>query len=94
MEKLFKSRNITFFHIIKSNNEFDSFPTKENDFCVYKNELLKFIFLTSSCRYKQIKNNRIKSIISVIGKLKINRTNKMHLVAKEIEWNLVTGDTK
>ncbi|CAG8683254.1 5241_t:CDS:2, partial [Funneliformis mosseae] len=28
-----------------------------------------------------------------IGKLKISRTNK-HLVAKEIEQNLVTGDTK
>ncbi|CAI2190478.1 3917_t:CDS:2, partial [Funneliformis geosporum] len=39
------------------------------------------------------KNNLIKSIISVIGKLKISRTNK-HLVAKEIERNLVTGDTK
>ncbi|CAG8623951.1 11863_t:CDS:2, partial [Funneliformis caledonium] len=39
------------------------------------------------------KNNLIKSIISVIGKLKISRTNK-HLVAKEIERNLVAGDTK
>lgn len=51
-------------------------------------------YVDENNRYKQIKNNLIKSIISVIGKLKISRTNKMHLVAKEIEWNLVTGDTK
>nr|CAG8563076.1 6755_t:CDS:2 [Entrophospora candida] len=51
-------------------------------------------YVDENKRYKTIKNNLGRSIISVLGKLRISKTNKQHLAAKEIEWNLIPNEPK
>lgn len=51
-------------------------------------------YVDENRRYKTIKNNLGRSIISVLGKLRISKTNKQHLAAKEIEWNLIPNEPK
>ena len=42
-------------------------------------------------RYNHLRKNIKRGIFSVIGKLKISKTKMLHLIAQEIEWNLISA---
>ncbi|KAF0483986.1 hypothetical protein F8M41_023149 [Gigaspora margarita] len=45
-------------------------------------------------RYDAIKNNLKKTVMSVIGQLKIGKKNTPHIIASDIEWNYARTNSK
>ncbi|CAG8850633.1 30886_t:CDS:2, partial [Gigaspora margarita] len=48
----------------------------------------------SNNRYDAIKNNIKKTVMSVIGQLRIGKKNTPHIIASDIEWNYAGTDSK
>ncbi|RIB03779.1 hypothetical protein C2G38_2224080 [Gigaspora rosea] len=48
----------------------------------------------SNNRYDAIKNNLKKTVMSVIGQLRIGKTNTPHIIASDVEWNYAGTDSK
>nr|CAG8568035.1 15585_t:CDS:2 [Entrophospora candida] len=45
-------------------------------------------------RYTALKKNLIKCVFSIVGKMRISRSNALHLEATEIEWNFPQSEQK